>query len=93
MATEYSLEIERDVCVDEGRRIMKIPEPKYFDKVERYVYKLPWWKKIVFYFLPNIYATDRGIGSDYTCVFKKWRGVMYLIDNFETKNSTQPKKR
>lgn len=89
MVTEYSLEIERDVCVDEGRRIMKIPEPNYFNEVERYIYKLPWWKKIVFWFLPNIYSTDRGIKGDYTCVFKKWRGVYYLVDNFSSERKEE----
>lgn len=65
---------------------MKIPEPKPIFEYKNAIYKFPWWKKIIFWFLPSYYATDRGISGDYTCVFKKWRGVTYLVDNFETKN-------
>lgn len=45
-------------------------------------YKLPWWKKIIFFFLPTIVSQDIGYGGDKSVVlrFKKWRGTLYLID-------------
>lgn len=45
-------------------------------------YVLPWWKKIIFWFLPTIISSDMGYEKDksVTLYFKKWRGVLYLID-------------
>ena len=63
---------------------MKEPKPIFTNNFKNAIYKLPWWKKILFKFLPTYVVTDRGIKADYTCEFKKWRGVIYLVDNYET---------
>lgn len=44
-------------------------------------YKLPWWKRILFFFLKTHRGTDCGY-DDKTCIteWKIWRGKYYLIN-------------
>lgn len=53
-----------------------------FDELNIKLYKLPWWKRIIFFFFPTIVGHDYGFGEEKSCTlyFKKWRGTLYLID-------------
>lgn len=58
---------------------------KIFDERSIKIYKLPLWKRIVFYFIKPHIGFDIGSEKDKSMVvvFKKWRGVMYLVDQYE----------